>query len=105
MEKRRPHYDLGSIRAAFTTPTALRITKTSLTTAEGLGLTLEDIVALIQCMTREHFYKSMTSIGDHRIWQDVYHVPYGVLLLYVKLTTDAEGYLVIRRKRSDRCRK
>jgi motility quorum-sensing regulator / GCU-specific mRNA interferase toxin len=98
MEKRRPHYDLASIRAVFTTPAALRITKTSLTTAEALGLTLDDIVTLIRSMTREHFYKSMTSIGDHRIWQDVYHVPCGLLVLYVKLTTDAEGFLVISLK-------
>lgn len=46
-------------------------------------------------MTREHFFKSMTSMADPRIWQDVYHVPLSDLLLYVKFTTDAEGYLVI----------
>ena len=64
-------------------------------TAEGLGLTLVEIVALIQTITREQFYKAMTSIADHRIWQDVYHVSWCDLLLYVKFTTDAEGYLVI----------
>jgi motility quorum-sensing regulator/GCU-specific mRNA interferase toxin len=31
----------------------------------------------------------MTSYGDHRIWQDVYHVPSGLGLLYVKFTADA----------------
>jgi hypothetical protein len=25
----------------------------------------------------------------------VYHVPHGTIVLYVKFTTDAEGYLVI----------
>lgn len=28
----------------------------------------------------------MTSYADHRIWQDVYHVPYGEYLLYIKFT-------------------
>jgi motility quorum-sensing regulator/GCU-specific mRNA interferase toxin len=37
----------------------------------------------------------MTSIADARIWQDVYHVPCTVAVLYVKFTTDVEGYLVI----------
>ncbi len=46
-------------------------------------------------MTREQFYKSMTAFADHRIWQDVYHVPCNGLVLYVKFTTDAQGYLVI----------
>ena len=49
-------------------------------------------------MNREQFYKSMTSMADHRIWQDVYHVEFGALVLYVKFTTDAEGYLVISLK-------
>ena len=40
----------------------------------------------------------MTSIADVRIWQDVYHVRCGETLLYVKFTTDAEGYLVISLK-------
>ena len=39
-------------------------------------------------MERTHFYKSMTSYGDHRIWQDVYHVPSSDGLLYVKFTAD-----------------
>ena len=53
------------------------------------------MVRLIQGMTREQFYKSMTAFADHRIWQDVYHVPCNGLVLYVKFTTDAQGYLVI----------
>jgi motility quorum-sensing regulator/GCU-specific mRNA interferase toxin len=46
-------------------------------------------------MTREQFFKSMTSAWNSAVWQDVYHVAYEGLLLYVKFTTDAEGYLVI----------
>lgn len=37
----------------------------------------------------------MTSQADHRVWQDVYHVPFKDLVLYVKFTTDAQGYLLI----------
>ena len=32
--------------------------------------------------------KSMTALADHTQWQDVYHVPWGDLLLYVKFTDD-----------------
>ena len=35
------------------------------------------------------------SDANSAIWQDVYHVPHGSLVLYVKFTTDIEGYLVI----------
>ena len=36
------------------------------------------------------FYKSMTTNADHRVWQDVYHVPVPDedMVLYVKLQAD-----------------
>jgi motility quorum-sensing regulator/GCU-specific mRNA interferase toxin len=37
-------------------------------------------------MRRSQFYKSMTSHADHRVWQDVNHLPWAGLVLYVKLT-------------------
>ena len=53
------------------------------------------MVELIQGLTRDQVYESMTSIADNRIWQDVYHVAWNDLVLRVKFTTDALGYLVI----------
>ena len=58
MEKRRPTYDLDAIK-----------------------LTIGRI-------DRKMFYKSMTTFFDHRVWQDVYHVPAGELTLYVKFQAD-----------------
>ena len=95
MEKRRPHYDLGTIKATFVSVRMLRITKTATRCAEELGITLVQVVGIVQGMTREQFYKSMTSDANPTLWQDVYHVPCNDLVLYVKFTTDAEGYLVI----------
>jgi motility quorum-sensing regulator/GCU-specific mRNA interferase toxin len=95
VEKKKPHYDLGTIKATFSKVALLRITKTALSCAEQLGISLQSIVDIIQAMTREQFYKSMTSQWSSAIWQDVYHVPYEGVVLYVKFTTDPEGYLVI----------
>ena len=74
------------------------MTKTATRCAEALGITLQNVVDIIQGMTREQFYKSMTNQWDSAIWQDVYHVPHDGISLYVKLTTDALGYLVISLK-------
>lgn len=79
----KPQYSLDSIKATFVSVRTLRITKTATTCAEGLGVTLEVVVAVIQGSTREHFYKSMTSAASSAIWQDVYHVPYASIVLYV----------------------
>jgi motility quorum-sensing regulator/GCU-specific mRNA interferase toxin len=40
-------------------------------------------------MRPTHFFKSMTSHADHRVWQDVYHVPSEMGTLYIKFTADA----------------
>jgi hypothetical protein len=60
-----------------------------------LGFSRADIANTIQAMRRTQFYKSMTSYGNHRIWQDVYHVPSEVGTLYVKFTADAVTEFVL----------
>lgn len=69
-----------------------------MTCAESLGIALEEIVAIIQSIAPRCFYKSMTSLANAAIWQDVYRVPWDTLVLYVKFTVDSEGYLVISLK-------
>jgi motility quorum-sensing regulator / GCU-specific mRNA interferase toxin len=95
VEKRKPDYDLTTIQATFCEADALRLTRTAQKCAEGLGMSRADIVLCIQGIVRPHFYKSMTCDADSRIWQDVYHTPFQAILLYVKFTTDADGYLLI----------
>jgi motility quorum-sensing regulator/GCU-specific mRNA interferase toxin len=87
-EKRKPTYDLGAIRHAFRTPSRLAATTTAIRTAAALGFDRDDIVRTIQGLERRHFYKSMTSYADSSVWQDVYHAPSPVGLLYVKFVAD-----------------
>jgi motility quorum-sensing regulator/GCU-specific mRNA interferase toxin len=73
-EKRKPTYDLDAFKAAFCTVGKLHVTGTALKGAAALGFGRAEIVAAIQTIQRSHFYKSMTSYADYRVWQDVYHV-------------------------------
>jgi motility quorum-sensing regulator/GCU-specific mRNA interferase toxin len=101
-EKRKPTFDLATIQSEFCEVQSLRLTNSAQKGAFAVGLaTLEAIVDLIQTITREHFYKSMTSYADHRIWQDVYHVPFEAVVLYVKFTVDDDGHFLISLKRKD----
>ena len=53
-------------------------------------------------MDRRDFQKSMTSYADHRVWQDVYHVPSEVGELYVKFTADVVSeFLLMSFKEKD----
>ena len=88
-DKRRPTYNLEAFQVAFSNEDDLCLTGTALRTATALGFGRKDIVVTIQAMQATHFYKSMTSQADNRIWQDVYHVPSFAGVLYVKFTADA----------------
>ena len=88
MEKRRPTYELASFQAAYANPATRLTTRTAIRDAQRLGFGRDDVVRAVLSMRREHFVKSMTSHADHRIWQDVYNVPFEGLVFYVKFTAD-----------------
>ena len=88
-DKRRPTYNLEAFKATFSKEDRLYLTGVALRTATDIGFSRREIVATIQTMKTTHFYKSMTSMADRRVWQDVYHVPSSVGVLYVKFTADA----------------
>ena len=81
MEKFNPSYSLTEFKSSN-----YSITKTAKITARNLGFDMNGINEVISTMELKHFYKSMTSYANHKIWQDVYHVPYGDLILYIKFT-------------------
>ena len=67
----------------------MRLRGKALRSAAALGFGRIEIVRTIQAMQRRHFYKSMTRYGNNQLWQDVYHVPSPVGVLYIKFTADA----------------
>jgi motility quorum-sensing regulator / GCU-specific mRNA interferase toxin len=50
----------------------------------------EEVVRIIQDLTRADFDKSMTSISDHAVWQDVYKPTVFNHAIYVKFTIDEQ---------------
>lgn len=88
-EKHKPTYDLEAIKSAFSTVEGLNATGSAIRGAAALGFGRREIVGAIQSVDRKHFFKSMTSYADHRVWQDVYYVPSEQGTLYVKFTADA----------------
>ena len=81
MEKFNPTYSLEEFKNSD-----FRITKTAQRNAEDLGFEMKNIREVVSSMERKHFYKSMTSYANYKIWQDVYHVPCDDMILYVKFT-------------------
>lgn len=88
MEKRRPTYDLQAIKVALGATDTLAMTTTALRDALASGFDRAGVVAMIAGIETDMFFKSMTTHADHRIWQDVFHVPARGLMLYVKFQAD-----------------
>jgi motility quorum-sensing regulator/GCU-specific mRNA interferase toxin len=44
------------------------------------------MLAVVMALTTADFYKSMTSYGDHTVWQDVYRPSTQAGDVYLKLT-------------------
>ena len=81
MDKYTPTYDLESFKHS-----QYVIKQSALSGAAAMGFERSDILQAVDSMLPKHFYKSMTSYNNHRIWQDVYHVPYKGYMVYVKFT-------------------
>ena len=95
MEKRKPHYALTDIRAAFADPATLNRSFVSKQGADALRMDDAAVVAVIQALATADFDKSMTSYADHRVWQDVYRPKAADTDLYVKVTLDAQEALIL----------
>ena len=85
MEKRKPHCALSVVRA-LVDQGRVRATMTALVGASAMGMEFGDMLAVIRSLGAADFYKSMTTHGDHRIWQDVYRPVTSVGEIYLKLT-------------------
>ena len=95
MEKRKPHYLLQVIKAAFADPAKLNRSYSSKQGADELGMDDQDVVDVIQALVSKDFDKSMTSIANVRVWQDVYRPNASGTVLYLKFTLDAMGNLFL----------
>lgn len=93
MEKRIPHCRLAVVRSLLAAG-RVRATATALSGAAALGFDFDDVVAVVQSLEPEDFYKSMTTVADHRIWQDVYRPVTVGGPVYLKLTVISEVLVV-----------
>src|SRR5271170_3190988 len=95
MEKLKPHYGLATIKAAFADASSLNRSFVSKQGADDLDMDDAAVVAVIQALSNTDFEKSMTSLADHRVWQDVYKPSARGRTLYVKFTLDARRTLFL----------
>ena len=93
MEKRVPHSDLPTVWRLIAEGN-VRATATATNAAELLGCDFDEMVAVVLALTRDDFYKSMTTYVDDNVWQDVYRPTTKSGDLYLKLTVVKDVLIV-----------
>ncbi|PLC48800.1 mRNA interferase MqsR [Pollutimonas subterranea] len=93
MEKGTPHTKLDRVKT-LVRDGKIRATFSSISDAAKLGMSVADMGAVIEALTIQDFYKSMTTHADHRIWQDVYRPHTAAGPVYLKLTVVKDVLIV-----------
>jgi motility quorum-sensing regulator/GCU-specific mRNA interferase toxin len=98
VEKHVAHYPLGVVQSRVAALGAKAFTRAALDNGYAMGLTINQMLACIADMTRQCFYKSMTTNQSSKVWQDVYHPTTPAGVAYVKVTLRDDGAIVIQFK-------
>jgi motility quorum-sensing regulator/GCU-specific mRNA interferase toxin len=94
MEKGTPSYSLADILAQMQSVPEMNLTASARTGIRDAGMGQAEALALVRTLTRKHFYKSMTTHADHRVWQDVYHGQWSGISLYIKFQRAGDYFVV-----------
>ncbi len=98
-EKSVPHYKLIKIKQLIELD-KYTITKIAQDNARlDFDLSVKEVIDLILTLNNTNFYKSMTSIYNHTIWQDVYHLNINKDTAYIKLQIISDESVIIQFKR------
>jgi len=95
MNGRTPRYPLEAIKAAFADAARINRTMAATEGAEDLGMDEQAVVDVIAGLTVEDFEKSIPSHRDPAVRQDVYKPVVDGRELYVKITRDSQGELLL----------
>ena len=93
MEKGTPHCKLSVVKAMINAGN-VRVTASAVVDAELLGFDRAGMIGVVLALAPADFYKSMTTHGDHTIWQDVYRPVTPAGNVYLKLTV-IEDVLIV----------
>lgn len=85
MEKLKPHYNLADVKKLIADdPNSCTLVETAIRSAVNLGFTIDQSKQCILELENKDFYKSMTSIHNNKVWQDVYKKRIRECNLYIK---------------------
>ncbi len=95
-DKSLPTYDLDSIKKTFNHTGKLLMTSSAKQGQIAADFSDQDVVDVIQSLTRWDFYKSMPPVHENFVaWQDVYKTQFKQVFLYIKFQVNANRELIL----------
>ena len=95
MEKTRTHYSLADAQAVVVAKDLGEFTQTAVFNGLAMGLGAAQLCGVVLSLSRDMFFKSMTTHQDHTVWQDMYYAPCpNGKTAYIKLTLKAGAVVV-----------
>ena len=94
MEKNTPHHNLEAVRSKVRAGFFV-VTVSAYAGAQALGIDHDGVLRVVLSLTRKDFYKSMTTLNDARLWQDVYNPLTTVGVVYCKIMIRNDCVVVI----------
>lgn len=95
MEKKKPHYPLDLVKRLIAGEGRDPFTQSAKNGAAEMGLDAGELRGIVAGLAMQDFYKSMTTHGSSRIWQDVYRPVTRLGAAYVKVTVNPAENLVV----------
>lgn len=93
MEKKKPHYPLSAIQAQMVDVPSMGLTNSARDSILfELRWELDDAVPVVRALRSTNFYKSMTVMRNHRVWQDVYRIAWRETDIYLKFQKHEDAY-------------
>ena len=86
MEKNTPHYDLAVVKAEVRRMGSKAFTMTAREGGRKMSLSIRQMLQIIYLLEYRMLHKSMTTYGDHRVWQDVYRPLTAIGYVYLKVS-------------------
>ncbi len=95
MEKKKPHYPLELVKCLIVDERRDPFTQSAKNGAAEMGLKAGELRGIVAGLAARDFYKSMTTHGSSRVWQDVYRPVTRMGAAYVKLTVNPAKNLIV----------
>lgn len=95
MIKRIPSYSLKFIQYSFPDTESLVMSSQARRQLGNLGISLDELVQIIQLLTEENFVSTVCLSTDTQLWRDTYNIPWGKINLYLNFEmTEADELMI-----------